>query len=170
MIPESHSLSAKVLQLSPRESEVMMWTACGKTCEEISTFLFLSKETIRAQIKSACRKLNASNKTHAIAIALTHGLLTWEASPKRVIPLTTLFGLSRNQPASRTSPSAPDRRGVGNTLEDLLGIVENNLPLPNAAEWELKCQRAKTSSLTTLLHSEPSPRAMKLVPSLLLPK
>ena len=26
--------------------------------------------------------------------------------------------------------------GVGNTLEDLLGIEENNLPIPNAAEWE----------------------------------
>jgi len=35
--------------------------------------------------------------------------------------------------------------GVGNTLEDLLGIEENNLPIPNAAEWELKCQRANTS-------------------------
>lgn len=60
--------------------------------------------------------------------------------------------------------------GVGNTLEDLLGIKENNLPIPNAAEWELKTQRASTSSLTTLLHMEPSPRAAKLVPSLLLPK
>ncbi|MDH4262220.1 MAG: MvaI/BcnI family restriction endonuclease [Spirochaetia bacterium] len=28
--------------------------------------------------------------------------------------------------------------GIGNTLEDLLGITENNLPIPNAAEWELK--------------------------------
>mgnify|MGYP003729580161 CR=1 FL=1 len=36
--------------------------------------------------------------------------------------------------------------GVGNTLEDLLGIEENNLPIPNAAEWELKCQRSDTSS------------------------
>ncbi len=60
--------------------------------------------------------------------------------------------------------------GVGNTLEDLLGIEENNLPIPNAAEWELKTQRASTSSLTTLLHMEPSPRAAKLVPNLLLPK
>ena len=33
--------------------------------------------------------------------------------------------------------------GIGNTLEDLLGIKENNLPIPNAAEWELKCQRSK---------------------------
>jgi hypothetical protein len=60
--------------------------------------------------------------------------------------------------------------GVGNTLEDLLGIDENNLPIPNAAEWELKCQRAGSSSLTTLFHMEPSPRAVKFVPNMLLPK
>ena len=60
--------------------------------------------------------------------------------------------------------------GVGNTLEDLLGIEENNLPIPNAAEWELKCQRIGTTSLTTLFHVEPSPRALRIVPSILLPK
>ena len=59
---------------------------------------------------------------------------------------------------------------VGNTLEDLLGIEENNLPIPNAAEWELKCQRTGTSSLTTLLHCEPSPKAIKFVSKILLPK
>jgi len=59
--------------------------------------------------------------------------------------------------------------GIGNTLEDLLGIQENNLPIPNAAEWELKCQRIGTSSLTTLFHMEPSPRAIKFVPKVLLP-
>lgn len=60
--------------------------------------------------------------------------------------------------------------GIGNTLEDLLGITENNLPIPNAAEWELKSQRINTTSLTTLKHSEPSPRAVKFVPSILLLK
>lgn len=60
--------------------------------------------------------------------------------------------------------------GIGNTLEDLLGITENNLPMPNAAEWELKTQRLDTSSLTTLFHIEPSPRAIKFVPQILLPK
>ncbi|MDR2205246.1 MAG: MvaI/BcnI family restriction endonuclease [Flavobacteriaceae bacterium] len=58
--------------------------------------------------------------------------------------------------------------GIGNTLEDLLGIEENNLPIPNAAEWELKSQRLNTSSLTTLFHIEPSPRAVKFVPQVLL--
>ncbi len=60
--------------------------------------------------------------------------------------------------------------GVGNTLEDLLGIKENNLPIPNAREWELKCQRMETGSLTTLFHMEPSPRALKFVPQIFLLK
>jgi hypothetical protein len=60
--------------------------------------------------------------------------------------------------------------GVGNTLEDLLGIEENNLPIPNAAEWELKCQRVETTSLTTLFHMEPSPRAVRFVPQVFLLK
>ena len=58
--------------------------------------------------------------------------------------------------------------GVGNTLEDLLGIEENNLPIPNAAEWELKAQKINTNSLTTLFHLEPSPRAIKFVSHILL--
>lgn len=60
--------------------------------------------------------------------------------------------------------------GIGNTLEDLLGIEENNLPIPNAVEWELKTQRIGSSSLTTLFHTEPSPRAIRFVPQVLLPK
>jgi len=64
--------------------------------------------------------------------------------------------------------------GVGNTIEDFYGIEENNLPVANSAEWELKCQRitnkgGKAGALTTLFHFEPSPRAAKLVPALLLP-
>lgn len=60
--------------------------------------------------------------------------------------------------------------GVGNTLEDLLGIPENNLAIANSGEWELKCHRRRSGSLTTLFHSEPSPRNLRLVPSVLLPK
>jgi len=60
--------------------------------------------------------------------------------------------------------------GIGNTLEDLLGIPENNFALANANEWELKSQRLNTTSLTTLFHTEPSPRAVKFVPQVLLLK
>jgi hypothetical protein len=74
----------------------------------------------------------------------------------------------RNRGWIETSRALNDGN-VGNVLEDLLGIEENNLPIPNAAEWELKTQRKATNSLLTLFHMEPSPRALKFVPSVLLP-
>jgi hypothetical protein len=60
--------------------------------------------------------------------------------------------------------------GVGNTLEDLLDVAENNLQLPDFGDWELKSQRADTGSLLTLFHTEPQPRAAKIVPQILLLK
>ena len=59
---------------------------------------------------------------------------------------------------------------VGNTLEVLLGIEENNLPIPNVREWELKGQRSHSTSLVTLKHIEPSPTAAKMVSRVLLPQ
>jgi hypothetical protein len=58
---------------------------------------------------------------------------------------------------------------VGNTLETLLGLEENNLPIPNSQEWELKGQRSHSGSLVTLKHIEPSPTAAKIVSNILLP-
>ncbi|MDR3264225.1 MAG: MvaI/BcnI family restriction endonuclease [Clostridiales bacterium] len=59
--------------------------------------------------------------------------------------------------------------GVGNTLEDLLEIVENNLSLPDFGKWELKTQRDTTSSLLTLFHCEPEPREARFVSKIALP-
>lgn len=53
-------------------------------------------------------------------------------------------------------------------MEDLLGIKENNLPIPNASEWELKTQRKNTSALLTLFHMEPSPKALNITSYLLI--
>ncbi len=58
---------------------------------------------------------------------------------------------------------------VGNTLEKLLGIPENNLPIANSNGWELKGQRLHTSSLVTLKHYEPFPRGADIVSKILLP-
>lgn len=52
---------------------------------------------------------------------------------------------------------------VGNTLEDFLGIEENNLTLPDAGRYELKAQRMETGSLITLMHFDPFPRRPKSV-------
>ena len=42
--------------------------------------------------------------------------------------------------------------------------------MPNATEWELKAQKKKTTALVTLFHMEPSPRAFKFIPAILLPE
>src|SRR3989338_2620915 len=47
---------------------------------------------------------------------------------------------------------------VGNTLEDLLEIPENNLAIANTVDWELKAQRKSTGSMITLFHIDPQPR------------
>lgn len=59
---------------------------------------------------------------------------------------------------------------VGNMLEDILGIKENNLPLPDISRWELKSRKKNTTALTTLFHIEPFPRRERFVPKILLPK
>ncbi|NWJ97732.1 MAG: hypothetical protein HXX20_18280 [Chloroflexi bacterium] len=91
------------------------------------------------------------------------------------VPIFTKEGLVERIREIKNMGWIPNARpgnvgGIGNTLEDLLGIQENNLPIPNAAEWELKGQRIGSSSLTTLCHTEPSPKALRFVPAILLPK
>ena len=49
--------------------------------------------------------------------------------------------------------------GVGKTLEDLLGIKENNIPLPDMGEIaELKSYRKSAKSMMTLFTLEPLPK------------
>ena len=45
--------------------------------------------------------------------------------------------------------------GIGKTLEDYLGITENNIALPDFGVMELKSQRAGTSSMMTLFTKKP---------------
>ena len=91
------------------------------------------------------------NKDELISAIKELAYLKWHKSVKRTID-------TRNDGA------------VGNTLESLLGIEENNLPIPNTREWELKGQRLHSTSLVTLKHIEPSPQASRIVSQILLPK
>ena len=49
--------------------------------------------------------------------------------------------------------------GIGKTLEDLLGIEENNIPGPDGESIELKAVRKYTSSMLTLFTKSPMPRS-----------
>lgn len=50
--------------------------------------------------------------------------------------------------------------GIGKTIEDLLGIEENNIPGPDAVGVELKSTRRHSNNLTTLFTKEP-PRSQR---------
>lgn len=47
--------------------------------------------------------------------------------------------------------------GIGKTLEDLLGIVENNDDTPDFGEYELKSSRTSSNSMLTLFTRAPKP-------------
>lgn len=62
-------------QLSPREIEVLKWASRGKSAWETGRILGLSERTIQFYCRNAALKLNASNTTHAVSIAVRQDLL-----------------------------------------------------------------------------------------------
>lgn len=52
--------------------------------------------------------------------------------------------------------------GIGKTLEDLLGIKENNVPGPDGKMVELKSARKNTSSMLTFLTKQPLPEKIAI--------
>jgi len=62
--------STRSNKLSPREFDCLLWAGEGKTDWEISVILGISRPTVAKHIASAREKLDAVNKTHAIAIAM----------------------------------------------------------------------------------------------------
>jgi DNA-binding CsgD family transcriptional regulator len=61
--------------LSPRELEVLQLAAFGQSTKEIATRLHLSEFTVRDYMKTATEKLQAKNRTEAVAVALRLGLI-----------------------------------------------------------------------------------------------
>jgi len=56
--------------LTSREREVLTWVALGKSAWEIGEILKISERTVEWHVENTCRKLDAVNRTQAIAIAL----------------------------------------------------------------------------------------------------
>mgnify|MGYP004004340705 FL=1 len=53
--------------------------------------------------------------------------------------------------------------GIGKTLEDLLGIEENNIPGPDGEDTELKAARKNSPSMLTLFTKSPLPRGINSI-------
>lgn len=61
--------------LSEREIEVLKHVAAGNSNKIIASNLFLSGHTVKGHLKNILSKLNASDRTHAVTIALRRGFL-----------------------------------------------------------------------------------------------
>ena len=61
--------------LSVKETEVLSWAAIGKTNQEIAQTMDIQLDDVIIYMKSALKKLNVSNKTHAISKAIYLGLI-----------------------------------------------------------------------------------------------
>lgn len=83
----SHFMNQKVLdlesgqdhqvsrQLSPREIDALSLLAVGQSRGQAAEKLGISEHTLRVYIEAARLKLGAQNTTHAVALALTQGLI-----------------------------------------------------------------------------------------------
>jgi len=61
--------------LSHRERECLQWAAVGKSAWETSVILKLSERSVKFYLDQARHKLDCMNKTHAVAKAISLGLV-----------------------------------------------------------------------------------------------
>jgi len=64
-----------VRALSPREKDALTLLALGNNRAGVAEALNISENTLRVYIESARFKMGATNTVHAVATALTHGLI-----------------------------------------------------------------------------------------------
>jgi DNA-binding NarL/FixJ family response regulator len=61
--------------LTEREVDVLRLVAAGNRNRDISQRLLVSEETVKSYLKHISEKLRASNRTHALAIAIQRGIV-----------------------------------------------------------------------------------------------
>jgi len=84
-----------------------------------------------------------------------------KASPKTFKELVERLKEIKKIGYVRTHRAGPT--GIGKTLEDLLGIKENNIIGPDAAMLELKSARKNSKSMITLITKSPLPKCANKV-------
>jgi len=61
--------------LTSREKQCLTLAALGKSEQEIGSVLSRSRDTVHFHIRNCMMKLGASNRTHAVALACTRGII-----------------------------------------------------------------------------------------------
>jgi len=61
--------------LDDNDLQLLIFLACGRTLNEYSQTTSLSEHTLNLILQNICRKLNARNSCHAIAIAMRDNII-----------------------------------------------------------------------------------------------
>jgi len=64
--------------LSPREKEIIFWSAKGLTCQQIADELFISKRTVEAHRKTIMEKTSCLNIIEVVVFGLKERIITLE--------------------------------------------------------------------------------------------
>jgi DNA-binding CsgD family transcriptional regulator len=68
--------ASRVSCLTDREREVLRWIAAGKSSWDVSVILKISERTVKFHTENIMTKLDAANRTHAVAIAMRARIIT----------------------------------------------------------------------------------------------
>jgi len=77
-VVERESIEKANTNLSPREREVLQLVAQGGTNKKIADSLFISKNTVRAHMRSIMEKLHMANRSQAVAYAVKKRLVQYD--------------------------------------------------------------------------------------------
>ncbi len=100
--PVQHAAGAQAwgkdrYRLTEREREVLGLIACGNSSEDAAGVLGITKRTIDAHVQLIIHKLDAANRTQAVAIALGAGLIELRESKAAAAEHAPSFGAGRHQ-------------------------------------------------------------------------
>ncbi|NOZ54923.1 MAG: helix-turn-helix transcriptional regulator [Gammaproteobacteria bacterium] len=61
--------------LTDREIEILRWLMEGKSSWDVGKILSISERTVKYHVNNICVKLNAVNRTHAVAKAILNNII-----------------------------------------------------------------------------------------------
>jgi len=72
---EDRATGTLIAPLTPRENQTLKYVAEGYSNKQIARALYVSEQTIKNHVSAVQHKLGASNRTHAVVLALRRGCI-----------------------------------------------------------------------------------------------
>jgi two-component system response regulator DegU len=68
--------------LTSRETQILVYVANGNSNKQIASSLHISEQTVKNQVSSILRKVNANDRAHAVVLAIRHGWMSAQETPQ----------------------------------------------------------------------------------------